>query len=69
MGSAQRGERTLGVEVTNVSGQGFWLFLDSRELFIPFEHFPWFRNASIGQLLRVERPSTHHLYCRSSIST
>jgi hypothetical protein len=52
----------LGVEATNVSGQGFWLFLYSRELFIPSEHFPWFRNASIGQLLRVERPSTHHLY-------
>ncbi len=62
MRSAQRGPRTLAVEVTNVSGQGFWLLVDDRELFVSFDNFPWFRDASIGHLLRVERPSAHHLY-------
>jgi hypothetical protein len=52
----------LVVEVTNVSGQGFWLLVGDRELFVPFDDFPWFRHASIGQLLRVERPNAHHLY-------
>ena len=52
----------MAVEVTNVSGQGFWLLVDDRELFVPFDDFPWFRDASIGQLLRVKRPSVHHLY-------
>lgn len=49
-------------EVTNVSPHGFWLLLDAEELFIAFEHFPWFRESTIAQLTHVERPSRHHLY-------
>jgi hypothetical protein len=48
--------------VTNVSGNGFWLLLDGEELFVSFEHFPWFRDASIGQVLDVVRPAADHLY-------
>jgi hypothetical protein len=62
MKSARRGKRTSKVEVTNVSRLGFWLLLDDRELFAPFAAFPWFRDASIGQILGVERPSAGHLY-------
>lgn len=62
MKSGARGKATLPVEVTNVSGHGFWLFLDDRERFIPFDEFPWFREAPIAALCRVERPSPHHLY-------
>lgn len=53
---------TSAVEVTNVSGHGLWLMLDNTEHFLPFEQFPWFRDASIGQLVNVELPSPHHLY-------
>ena len=62
MKSAQRGKSTSAVEVTNVSGNGFWLLLDGDELFVEFKQFPWFRDASIGQLLNVSRPAPHHLY-------
>jgi hypothetical protein len=62
MRSAQRGKRTSEVEVTNVSQHGFWLLLEDRELFLPFEKFPWFRDAPIAKLVRVELPSSHHLY-------
>lgn len=62
MRSAQRGRSTFAVEVTNVSGNGFWLLLDKDELFVEFKQFPWFRDASIGQLVNVERPAAHHLY-------
>jgi hypothetical protein len=48
--------------VINVSRQGFWLLLADRELFVSFAGFPWFRDASIGQILAVERPSPAHLY-------
>jgi hypothetical protein len=48
--------------VTNVSRQGFWLLLEDRELFVPFAAFPWFREASIGQILEVEWPGAGHLY-------
>ncbi len=50
------------VEVTNVSKHGFWLLLDDQEVFLPFEQFPWFRDAPIGKLVNVQLPSSHHLY-------
>ena len=62
MKSAPLGTVTSGPEVTNVSEHGLWLLLDGEELFLPFEGFPWFREATIGQLIHVERPSPHHLY-------
>lgn len=62
MRSAARGPSTFPVEVTNVSPHGFWLFVDDEELFVPFTDFPWFKDATIGQIGRVERPSAHHLY-------
>jgi len=62
MRSGQRGRRISAVEVTNVSQHGFWLLLGDRELFLAFEKFPWFRNASIAALVRVQQPTSHHLY-------
>ena len=59
---AKLGKRTSAVEVTNVSVHGFWLLLEDKEHFLSFEQFPWFRDAPIGQLVNVERPSAHHLY-------
>lgn len=62
MKSAKPGKNTSGVEVTNVSQHGFWILIRNNERFLAFEHFPWFRNAPIGQLLNVTLPSPHHLY-------
>lgn len=62
MKSVRRGKRTFNVEVTNVSSHGLWVLLDARELFLSFDLFPWFREAPIGEVLRVERPSPEHLY-------
>ncbi len=62
MKSARRGKRTSVVEVTNLSQHGFWILIRERELFLPFEHFPWFKDVPIGQILNVEMPSPSHLY-------
>lgn len=62
MKSVLHGKLTSSVEVTNVSSHGFWLLVEERELFLPFREFPWFQEATIRQLTRVERPSPHHLY-------
>ncbi len=62
MRSERRGESTLVAEVANISANGFWLLLDERELFVPFEQFPWFRAATIRQILNVQRPHKHHLH-------
>lgn len=49
-------------EVTNISRHGFWVLLDERELFLPFEEFPWFKDAAVGTILNVKRPQPRHLY-------
>jgi hypothetical protein len=53
---------TSKVEVANVSEHGFWLLVDGRELFLAFEHFPWFREASVNDLFRVALAGPGHLY-------
>jgi len=62
MRSAARGRHTSDVEVTNISARGIWLLLGPREVFLPFKSFPWFRDATVEQLLNVEWPSPHHLH-------
>jgi hypothetical protein len=62
MKSAAPGRSISQIEVTNISPHGFWLFIDETELFVPFTDFPWFKEASIAELTRVELPSPHHLY-------
>ena len=56
------GTSTFPVEVTNVSRHGLWLLVGDEELFLPFEHFPWFRDVSIEKISVVERPTADHLY-------
>ena len=50
------------VEITNISRHGCWLLLNEEELFLSFEHFPWFREAVVAKVLQVELLSPNHLY-------
>ena len=61
MKSGLRGTNTSKVEVANVSTNGIWLLIDEREVFLRYRDFPWFENATIRQISKVERPSPHHL--------
>ena len=56
------GTSTSVPEVTHVSKHGFWMLLDTEELLVPFEHFPWFKKATIEQLSDVQWPTENHLY-------
>ena len=62
MRSALRGKTISAAEVTNVSKHGFWIFVDDREVFAPFDLFPWFEKASIADILAVERQGPDHLF-------
>ena len=55
------GTTTSAAEVTNISGHGFWILLDGRELFLPFDEFPWFRDATVAEITELERPRPEHL--------
>lgn len=53
---------TLEVEVTHVSKHGIWILLKAKELFLPFDKFPWFEKATIEQIHNVELLSETHLH-------
>jgi hypothetical protein len=61
MKSAKPGGSTSGAELQNVSPQGIWILVDDREHYLPFDRFPWFRNATVSQLAEIERPRPEHL--------
>jgi hypothetical protein len=62
MKSANTGVGTSGVEVLNVSPHGFWLLVSDKEVFLSFQDYPWFRGATLGQLVQVELHHSDHLY-------
>ncbi len=49
------------IEVTNISRHGIWLFINVAEYFLPFDKFPWFKEAKIGDIMDVKFLSDHHL--------
>ena len=56
------GTITLVAEVTNISKNGFWLLLGDEELLVPFDQFPWFKQATVAQITEVTWPTPDHLY-------
>ena len=62
MNSRTLGESTSEVEVTNISSHGVWLLVRDQELFMSHEDFPWFADAPIGQVLKVEESRPGHYY-------
>ena len=62
MKSLKHGASTLKPEITNISEHGFWIFLKAKEYFLPFEQFPWFKNANVKQIAEVQLWHNKHLY-------
>ncbi len=62
MKSEAVGKNILEVEVTNISLHGFWLLVGEMEYFLPFESFPWFKDARISEISDVTLVNDQHLY-------
>ena len=56
------GISTSEVEITDISARGFWLLAGKEKLFLSCEDFPWFKNASVGDILNVREPTPGHFY-------
>lgn len=52
----------METEITNISTNGLWILTEEKEIFMPFETFPWFRDASVAKIANVETYSNGHLY-------
>ena len=62
MSSLAHGNSTLAVEVTNISTHGVWLLAHNKELYMPYDNFPWFKDQAIKSIINVEEQSTGHFY-------
>ncbi|MBI4289206.1 MAG: DUF2442 domain-containing protein [Chloroflexi bacterium] len=62
MKSSKAPGKSASVEVTHISSNGVWLLTGDRELFMSYEDFPWFKDATIGKILNVEEPFPGHFY-------
>jgi hypothetical protein len=60
MKSFAPGKSTSNAEVLDVSTGGLWVLAGKEEFFLPYKLFPFFRDATIGQIHRVE--FTHGKY-------
>jgi Protein of unknown function (DUF2442) len=56
------GENTSIAEITNISYHGIWILSGSKELFMPYEYFPWFKDVPLSKILNVEEPTPAHFY-------
>jgi len=56
------GRNTLETEVTNISNHGLWILMGEKELFLPYEQFPWFKDKTINDITKVESFGEGHLY-------
>ena len=56
------GGSTSKAEVTNVDRMGFWILIGAKEHYLSFADFPWFMDASIKAITRVEEESPGHLF-------
>jgi hypothetical protein len=50
------------VEVTNIDAFGFWLLVRGKEYFLPYEEYPWFRDARVRDILAVTLVHEDHLH-------
>ena len=62
MNSEPQGKSTSAVEVSHISSHGIWLLTGEKGLFVSYQDFPGFKDASVGQALNVQEPSPAHPY-------
>ncbi len=62
MNSPTLGANTSAVEVANIDARGLWLNVDGKEHYMPYDEFPWFVDATVRQICRVERPCADHFH-------
>ncbi len=61
--SKPRGRSTSApaAEVEGISPRGIWLWVHEKEYYLSFEEYPWFRQATVGQIHDVQFLHGSHL--------
>lgn len=62
MTSKMRGKNISKVEVSHINSRGFWLCVKHKKYFLPYEDYPWFKEAKVKEILNVKLLHGYHLY-------
>ena len=62
MNCSTLGANTSLAEFTNIDHFGFWLLVQNKKDFLPYDNFPWFRTATVDQILNVQLLNEQHLH-------
>ena len=62
MSSLLHGVNTSEIEVTHISSHGIWLLAHEKELFMPYDEFPWFKDQPAKSITRVVEQAPGHFY-------
>ena len=60
--SSTLGMITSPVEVQQISSHGIWILVEEKEYFLPNNEFPWFKDATVGDICEVDLLHGNHLY-------
>ena len=52
---------TSRAEVQDVSRFGLWLYVKGREYFLPYEKYPWFKDAKVSAIYNLQFRHGYHL--------
>jgi hypothetical protein len=52
----------MTIRVSHISSHGIWLLANGKEQFLPFAHFPHFKDHTVAAILNVQQPSLGHYY-------
>jgi len=61
MKSKTPGKNISEVEVSNISIHGFWLYINEKEYFLPYDQYPWFKDAKLSEIFDVQLLHQSHL--------
>ncbi len=50
------------VEILNISIHGLWIYVKDKEYFLPYEDYPWFKEARLSEIQNVQLLHGDHLH-------
>ena len=62
MKSSTLGKGTSSAEVENISRHGIWLLVKGQEYFLSYKDYPWFKDAKLSEIYRLQLLHGAHLH-------
>jgi hypothetical protein len=52
----------MAAEVSHINSRGLWLCIEDKEYFLPYDEYPWFKEAKVREIANVELLHGCHLH-------